>query len=141
MDNIDEKILALLVENARMPVKEIGEIISLTAPAVSQRIHRLEKQGVIAGYTLRLGKEKDEHSVSALISMMSLPPAKKPGFLQMVAAERKVERCYNVTGTHSYIIVVCCQDMEELERLLGRLQKWGQTSTQIILSTPVDRTL
>ncbi|MDO5601496.1 MAG: Lrp/AsnC family transcriptional regulator [Oscillospiraceae bacterium] len=141
MDNIDEKILTLLAENARMPVKDIAKKVALTAPAVSQRIHRLEKQGRIAGYTLRFGKEKSEHSVSALISMMSLPPDKKPGFLQMVASERKVERCYNVTGTHSYIIIVCCEDMEELEKLLGRLQKWGQTSTQIILSTPVDRTL
>lgn len=139
MDAIDERILDLLVQNARMPVKEIASRISLTAPAVSQRIHRLEKKGVIAGYTLRLAKPQDSHHLCAFINILSLSPAQKTGFLKMIAGERQVERCCNVTGSSSYLIFVRCDTMEELEKLLGRLQKWGQTNTQIVLSTPIDR--
>ena len=49
MDDLDHKILQLLAENARMPVKDIAQRVSLTSPAVSSRIHRLEQEGVIGG--------------------------------------------------------------------------------------------
>ena len=52
MDDLDHKILQLLAENARMPVKDIAQRVSLTSPAVSSRIHRLEQEGVIGGYTV-----------------------------------------------------------------------------------------
>ena len=49
MDDLDRKILTLLAKNARMPVKEIAEQVSLTSPAVSSRIHKLETDGIISG--------------------------------------------------------------------------------------------
>ena len=52
MDELDRSILRLLAQNARMPVKEIAQRVSLTSPAVSSRIHRLEQEGVIGGYTV-----------------------------------------------------------------------------------------
>ena len=54
MDDLDRKILSLLAKNARMPVKEIAEQVALTSPAVSSRIHRLEQEGIIGGYTVVL---------------------------------------------------------------------------------------
>ena len=51
MDDLDRKILTLLAKNARMPVKEIAEQVSLTSPAVSSRIHKLETDGIISGYS------------------------------------------------------------------------------------------
>ena len=52
MDELDHKIIQLLAENARMPVKDIAQRVSLTSPAVSSRIHRLEQEGIIGGYTV-----------------------------------------------------------------------------------------
>ena len=52
MDDLDRKILSLLAKNARMPVKEIAEQVALTSPAVSSRIHKLETDGIISGYTV-----------------------------------------------------------------------------------------
>ena len=54
MDDLDRKILSLLAKNARMPVKEIAEQVALTSPAVSSRIHKLETDGIISGYTVVL---------------------------------------------------------------------------------------
>ena len=54
MDDLDHKIVQLLSENARMPVKDIAQKVSLTSPAVSSRIHRLEQEGIIGGYTVVL---------------------------------------------------------------------------------------
>ena len=54
MDELDSKIIQLMMRNARMPVKEIAKQVNLTSPAVSSRIHRMEQEGIIGGYTVRL---------------------------------------------------------------------------------------
>ena len=69
MDDLDRKILALLAKNARMPVKEIAEKVALTSPAVSSRIHKLETDGIISGYTVMLNRPADRVYVDALISL------------------------------------------------------------------------
>ena len=138
MDKLDRKILSLLAQNARMPVKEIAEQVSLTSPAVSSRIHRLEKEGVIGGYTVLLKSPGSQQAVNALISV-SVAPADRDEFLAAVNGERQVTQCFHVTGSHSYIVKVACDTMQSLEHLITRCQRSGPTSTQIILSTPVDR--
>lgn len=138
MDIIDKQILSLLSQNARMPVKEIARQVSLTSPAVSGRIRRLEQEGCISGYTVVFSPQKDAARIDALVSM-SVPPAEHEAFLALTGSQRAVLQCFHVTGSYSYILKVSCRDMNELEALINRLQKHGQTSTQIILSTLLDR--
>ena len=76
MDDLDRKILTLLAKNARMPVKEIAEQVSLTSPAVSSRIHKLETDGIISGYTVTLNRPADRMYVDALISLSVAPPSR-----------------------------------------------------------------
>ena len=134
MDATDKQILALLERNARMSVKEIAASISLTPPAVSQRIRRLEQEGIIEGYTTVINLAGIGRSIRALISL-SVPPASREEFLQLVQQQKAVLQCHHVTGEYSYILSVATHDMESLERLINRFQKIGQTSTQIILSS------
>ena len=67
MDDLDRKILSLLAKNARMPVKEIAEQVALTSPAVSSRIHKLETDGIISGYTVVLNRPADRVYVDAAV--------------------------------------------------------------------------
>ncbi len=134
MDTLDKQILGLLTQNARMSVKEIAAQVALTPPAVSQRIRRLEQEGIIEGYTAVVSLPKVGRSIRALISL-SVPPAAREEFLQLVAGQNAVLQCHHVTGDYSYILSVATRDMESLERLINRFQKIGQTSTQIILSS------
>ncbi len=138
MDTIDKQILSLLAENARMPVKEIADRVALTSPAVSGRIRKMEQDGIIDGYTVVLRPQSSKTQVNALVSL-SLHPSDRPLFLDMIGQMPQVRQCYHVTGSHSFIVKVCCQDMDQLEHLINRFQKLGQTSTQIILSTLLDR--
>lgn len=138
MDELDRQILRLLSTDGRMAVKEIAQKISLTSPAVSERIHKLEKSGVIAGYTVVLSDPSAATSVNALISL-SVPTQDRVTFLSLVENHPSILRCFHVTGSYSFIVKVRCEDMHGLEHLINRLQQLGQTSTQIILSTPVDR--
>lgn len=138
MDEIDRKILGLLAGNARMPVKEIAEKVSLTSPAVSSRISKLETSGVIGGYTVVLRRPEGQPMVDALISV-SAPPSARDELTALLRQRREVLQCYHVTGDHSFLVKVCCPDMNSLEHLIMAFQRLGETNTQIILSTPVDR--
>ena len=92
MDDLDRKILTLLAKNARMPVKEIAEQVSLTSPAVSSRIHKLETDGIISGYTVTLNRPADRMYVDALISL-SVAPSKQDAFLELLQNSREVLQC------------------------------------------------
>ena len=75
MDDLDHKIVQLLSENARMPVKDIAQKVSLTSPAVSSRIHRLEQEGIIGGYTVVLRKalpDEEEANVALFFGYVGL---------------------------------------------------------------------
>ena len=132
MDDLDRKILSLLAKNARMPVKEIAEQIS-----VSSRIHKLETDGIISGYTVTLNRPADRVYVDALISL-SVAPSKQDAFLELLQNSKEVLQCYHVTGAYTFLVKVSCGSMPQLEHLILQFQKLGTTSTQIILSTPVN---
>ena len=140
MDELDHKIVQLLAENARMPVKDIAQHVSLTSPAVSSRIHRLEQEGVIAGYTVVLHRPDTPARVEALISVL-VDATTRAGFLSRVDEEPQVLQCYRVTGSYNFMVKVSCTDIDALEHLLTRMQKLGSTNTQIILNTQLDRSL
>ena len=135
MDDLDRKILSLLAKNARMPVKEIAEQVALTSPAVSSRIHKLETDGIISGYTVVLNRPADRVYVDALISL-SVTPSHRDELVELMQNSKEVLQCYHVTGAYTFLIKVSCGSMPQLEHLILQFQKLGTTSTQIILSTP-----
>ena len=139
MDELDHKIIQLLAENARMPVKDIAQRVSLTSPAVSSRIHRLEQEGIIGGYTVVLRHPDAPARVEALISVL-VDAATRASFLS-IEQESQVLQCFRVTGSYNFIIKVSCTDIDALEHLLTKMQKMGSTNTQIILNTQLDRNL
>ncbi len=139
MDDIDKKILDLLTEDARMSVKNIASRVCLTSPAISERIKRMEKNGAIAKYTIVLGDEMKKAHINALVSI-SLAEKDRDLFFETLRKFENVRRCHHVTGSYSYIMRVDCTNMAELETIITEFQKVGQTSTQIVLSTPLDRT-
>lgn len=138
MDELDRRILQILKENARTPVKEIARRVSLTSPAVSGRIHRLEQAGVIDGYTVVLRRPASAGQVQALISVLA-GAAQREELPALVENEPQVLQCWRVTGGCNFILHVRCESIDALEHLLTRIQKLGSTNTQIILATPLDR--
>lgn len=133
MDQLDLKILQLLKENARMTIKDIASAVSLTSPAVSERVRRMEQQGVIMGYTVKVNRQVNPDKINAIISI-SVPVEDRDRFRELLSSVENIMRCYHVTGAHSHMIRVCCDDIAMLEHMLGLFQTVGQTSTQIILS-------
>jgi Lrp/AsnC family leucine-responsive transcriptional regulator len=136
MDNIDRKIIKLLQGNARTPLKYLANKVFLSSPAVSARIERLEKSGIITGYHASVDNEALGYHITAFIHM-ALDPKQKPTFYPFVEACPNVLECNCVTGAHSMLMKVCFQSTSELDSFIGQLQRFGSTETQIVFSTPV----
>ena len=136
LDHIDAKILNLLRENARMPLKEIAEHVFLSSPAVSARIERLEKDGIIAGYHAFVDPMKLGYHILAFINL-DVVPEDKPKFYAYANDVPNVLECNCVTGEYSMLMKVAFQSTMDLDIFIGQLQKFGKTSTQIVFSTQV----
>ena len=136
MDHIDIKLLSLLQENARYPLKYLASQVYLSSPAVSARLDRLEKQGIISGYHADVNPLSLGFHITAFINL-SLEPKQKPEFYPFIAACPNVLECDCVTGAFSMHIKVCFPSTQELDTFIGHLQAFGKTETRIVFSTPV----
>lgn len=137
MDKIDIKIIELLQENARYPLKHLAEEVFLSTPAVSTRIEKLERSGVITGYKARVDQLKLGFNITAFINL-EMSPKQKPIFYPFIEACPNVIECNCVTGKYSMLIKVAYPTTLELDGFIGQLQKFGNTETQIVFSTPVE---
>lgn len=136
MDDIDRKILTLLQKNARISLKTIAEQTYLSSPAVSARIEKLEKEGVIAGYHAQLDPVKLGYHIIAFINLNVLPED-KPKFYAFAENVPNVLECSCVTGEYSMLMKVAFASTMELDAFIGQIQQFGKTSTQIVFSTHV----
>lgn len=136
MDKIDRNILALLQENARYPLKYIAKKVFLSSPAVSARIDRMEKAGIITGYHAEADPFALGFHIKAYISLM-LDPKSKGEFYPYITNCPNVLECDCVTGDYSILLKVVFPDTMELDQFIDNLQVYGSTRTQIVFSNTV----
>ena len=136
LDNIDRKIISLLQENARMTLKEIASRIYLSSPAASARMERLEKEGYITGFHASVNRELMGYHIRAFITL-ALHAGLKETFIREVMQCPNVVECNCITGDYALLLGVGYAKMEDLEKFVGGLQKYGKTRTQIVCATAV----
>lgn len=143
IDQTDQKILAFLVKNARMPFLEIARECGISGAAIHQRVKRLEAKGVITGSRLLVKPQALGLNICAFISV-SLSEANK--YNLVVSALKKIPEiveCHFVTGKYALLLKVYCQDNDHLMQvLLNTIQKIPYiqaTETMIALDEGIDR--
>jgi Lrp/AsnC family leucine-responsive transcriptional regulator len=136
LDEIDRRIVAEVQAEARLTMAELGRRVGLSAPAVTERLGRLEQRGVIRGYHADVDPRALGLSLGAVVRIR---PA--PGQLQNVAeaavATPEVVECHRITGEDCYIMRANVRDVEHLEEVIDRFAVLGQTTTSIMQSSPV----
>lgn len=137
LDRVDRTILDILQENARMPLREIAEKVYLSTPAVSARISKLEKEGFILGYQVKVNPEALGYHIKALINL-EVPPEDKGVFYPFVKSCPNVIECNCVTGEYSMVLEVLFPDTGTLDVFINELQRFGRTKTLIVFSTAVE---
>ena len=138
MDSTDIRILKILQQDGRISMKELGQRVNLTSPAVSERIRRLEEAGVIEGYAAIVNPKKLKLHVEAIVHV-AMKVSSHDRFKKMAAEEREIIECYHVTGEDCMTVKVVCEDTKRLEEIIDKIQALGDTRTAIILSTPLKR--
>lgn len=136
MDSTDYKIIEILLKDARIPMKELAKEVSLSAPAAAERVKKLEEATIIAGYKAVVNYEKLGKKINVLINVdMNVQKSKK--FMEYVQTEDSIIECHHVTGPYCKIVKARIDSMEDLEKLIGKIQMFGNTETYMILSSVV----
>lgn len=138
LDPLDQRILEQLQEDARHSMRELGRRVGLSAPAVTERVRRLEESGVILGYGARVATKPLGRSITAFVGVKD--SGRHDTELVRWAQQRDgVLECHSVTGDNSCMLKVAVSDVAALETLLGELIDMGFTcDTAIVLSSPID---
>ncbi|PAB58117.1 Lrp/AsnC family transcriptional regulator [Anaeromicrobium sediminis] len=137
MDKTDLRIVEILQKNGRISLKDLGKEVGLTSPAVSERVKRLEENGVILGYKAIINPQKVNKHIQAFIHI-SMERDKYKKFLEYADSISSIIECYHVTGGNAMILKVMVETMEQLEALIDDIKKIGNTQTSIILSSPIE---
>jgi DNA-binding Lrp family transcriptional regulator len=141
LDDIDNKILALLMDDARMPISTIAKRVDIARTTAIARIGNLEKRGIIAGYGVRLNQELYQPAVRAYVGL-TVEARKAAALVRLLEKMPEVETLCAVSGPVDYMLTLRCQSTAELDRLLdqiGAIDGVRQTSTSIILTKRIDR--
>lgn len=138
LDEINLRILGELQADGRLGMAELGRRIGLSAPAVAERVQRLERAGAITGYSADLDPAALGFPVAAIVRIRP-----SPGQLQRIPETARetpeVAECYRITGDDCYLMRLHLRSIDELEEILDRFTPHGLTTTSIIHSTPVAR--
>lgn len=145
MDRIDRRILELLREDGRVSHAAIAKEVNLSAPAVHERVRKLEQRGVIAGYTAVLDPEKMDRSHVAFC-MVTLREgnefASDDPIVASICEEPDVLEFHRIAGEDCYMIKIRTATNRDLERLLRRIRATrgvARTRTTIVLSTELEK--
>lgn len=133
IDRIDQRLIQLLQQNARIPFTKMGAEVGLSSAAVADRVRKLEDEGVILGYGIQLDPTLLGHPLHAIIHLRAFVGMLKP-FLARVPSLKEIRNCYRVTGNENIIMEVVLTDQKHLEKLIDLLISYGETRTHIVLS-------
>lgn len=137
----DRELLSLLSENARMSVAELARRLDLSRTTVQARLERLEGQGVIAGYQVRLSDGFQSGLIRAHV-MITIAPKALAAVTSELNAIREVSALYSVNGPYDLIAIVAAPSISELDRIIDRIGDLSgveRTLSSIILSTRIAR--
>ena len=138
MDTFDSKILRLLSQNARMTGADIARKVNLSLPAVTERLRKLSRDGIIDKYTIRLNREKLSLHLMAFIYVW-IDHTKNVNAKDLIIAMPEVLECHHMAGDCDLLLKVLVKDTVALEELLVNkikaIKSITRTSTTIILSS------
>ena len=141
LDDLDRHLLALLQRDARPPTPELARRPKVARTTVVARIARLEREGVVAGYGVRLG-QRMEHAVVRAFCALSVQARGAAAVIRALERMPEVEGPGAVSGEFDYMVQLRCDSPQELDALLdqlGQLEGVRHTQTSMVLSQKIDR--
>jgi Lrp/AsnC family leucine-responsive transcriptional regulator len=139
LDSTGWQLLQALQQDARLSYTELGQRVGLSAPAVAERVRRMEDAGIISGYHAEINRSKIGFPITAIIRLSDFPGERCANFTATAQEIPEILECYRVTGSDSLVIKIMASSIEHLESLIDRLSSHGQLTTSMVLSASVTR--
>jgi Lrp/AsnC family transcriptional regulator, leucine-responsive regulatory protein len=138
LDTTDRQIIGELAQNGRIPFAELGRRVSLSSPAVAERVRRLEQAGVITGYRAEIDPSALGYQLTAIVRVK--PAVRQLSKIAALAEEiPQIEECLRITGEDCFYMKLHLRSIEELPNVLDQFLLYGETTTSIVNATPVPR--
>ncbi len=140
-DTLDRQLIALLQANARASTATLARQLGVARSTVVARLARLERDGTVLGYTVRLGPHAERPPVRAHVGI-SVQPRSGPGVVQRLQKLPELVQLASVSGDVDYIAIVQADSTERLDTLLdaiGQIDGVIRTSTWVVLAVRIDR--
>jgi len=137
MDDLDRRLIALLRANARATVASIAKSLHVARGTVQNRIAKLERDGTITGYTVRLKPHVDEHRIAALMSI-AVEGNRAESVLRTLRGDPAIEALHTTNGRWDIVAELRADSLEAFDRVLGRIRQVdgiASTETSLLLST------
>jgi len=138
LDETDRRIVGELSTDGRVSFAELGRRVSLSPPAVAERVQRLERAGVITGYRAELDPGALGYPLTAIVRIKPAP-GQLPRIPELAADVPEIAECLRITGEDCFYLKVYLRSIDELGPLLDRFLVYGQTTTSIVNGSPVPR--
>ena len=136
LDAVNLRLLSELQDNPRLSMSELARRVGMSAPAVTERVQRLETAGVIVGYRIDIDPAALGMPVTALVRIRP-GPGQLPKIARAAQETVQVVECHRITGEDCFLLKIHAPSIGELEEILDRFLLFGQTTTSIVVSTPV----
>ncbi|NWD07595.1 Lrp/AsnC family transcriptional regulator [Pseudomonas gingeri] len=137
MDKYDRLILGALLENGRASFAELARKVNLSAPAVAERVAKLESSGVIRGYQAKVDMAKIGLPIQCVIELRLNQHGRQQVYDDL-AQIPQITECHRVTGDPCVIMQAAVGSMGELEELINRIAQFGFSKTSIVLSSAIE---
>jgi Lrp/AsnC family leucine-responsive transcriptional regulator len=138
LDDTNRRLLAELQEDARMSLAELGRRVGLSAPAVAERIKRLEAAEVIRGYHADVDPRALGYTLGVAIRIRPAP-RQLADVARLARDTPEVVECHRITGDDCYLITAYVRDVTHMETLIDEFAAYGQTTSSVMQSSPVPR--
>jgi Lrp/AsnC family transcriptional regulator, leucine-responsive regulatory protein len=136
LDSTNLRLLTELQSNSRLSNAELGRRVDLSAPAVADRLARLEESGAIVAYRAQIDPRALGYSLSLVLRIRPAPRELKQ-VAELAQRTPEVVECHRITGDDCYFMRAWVRDVEHLEEVIDRFAPYGQTTTSIVQSSPV----
>jgi DNA-binding Lrp family transcriptional regulator len=141
MDELDQRLIAALRENARTPTARLARTLGISRTTLQSRLERLERVGVVTGYTIRLSEAHERGEIHAYV-LMTVSLKQSAAVISAVRRMSAVRLLQSVSGPFDLIAEIVAPSVAEMDTLidaLGALPGVERTTSSIVLSTKINR--
>lgn len=140
LDEVEQKILEVMLQDARISLKDLAARVGMSSPSVSERLRRLEERRVIRGYTVEIDPKALGYQLQAIVRIRPLP-----GHLHAVQAliesTPEFSECDKVTGEDCFVARLFLQSLDQLDGILDHIANKAETNTSIVKAQTIRRRL